>query len=168
MITKASILLERGLNIKFNLYFIISGIVRGYYIDENGNDVTKCFSVENGFFSTEGLRTDGLSSFNIESLENCECIQIPYKMIRRIMKEDENIQDFFTHYHLLEMGKLESRTKNLLLKNAEERYIQFCEQFPKLHLRIEQKYIASYLGIRPESLSRIKKQMKNKDVINVC
>lgn len=49
-----------------NIYFIIRGIVRGYYIDEAGNDITKCFSSENEFFSFEGLRAESASSFTIE------------------------------------------------------------------------------------------------------
>lgn len=52
-----------------NLYFILRGIVRGYYIDEKGNDITKCFCSEKEFFSSEGLRTGSVSSFTIECLE---------------------------------------------------------------------------------------------------
>ena len=69
-----------------NLYFIIHGIVRGYYIDEQGNDITKCFSSENEFFSSEGLRTASVSSFTIECLEDCTYIKIPYEWVYKIIK----------------------------------------------------------------------------------
>ena len=144
-----------------NLYFIIRGIVRGYYIDEQGNDITKCFSSENEFFSSEGLRTASVSSFTIECLEDCQCIQIPYELVYKVIKEDENLNNVFVKYYLKEVEKLENRIKNSALMNAEERYIDFCKQYPHLHDRVELKYIASYIGIRAASLSRIRKEMKN-------
>lgn len=144
-----------------NLYFIIRGIVRGYYIGENGNDITKCFSSQNEFFSSEGLRTASASSFTIECLEDCQCIQIPYGLVYKIIKEDENLNNIFIKYYLKEVEKLENRVKNSALMNAEERYINFCRQYPHLHDRVELKYIASYIGIRAASLSRIRKGMKN-------
>ena len=55
-----------------SLYFIVHGIVRGYYIDDQGNDITKCFSSHNEFFSSEGLRSESVSSFTIECLEDYE------------------------------------------------------------------------------------------------
>ena len=144
-----------------NLYFIIHGIVRGYYIDEHGNDITKCFSSENEFFSSEGLRTASVSSFTIECLEDCHCIQLPYGLVCKVMKENENLKNSFVKYYLQEVEKLENKAKNSALMNAEERYIDFCKQYPHLHERVELKYIASYIGIRAASLSRIRKGMKN-------
>lgn len=144
-----------------NLFLIIRGIVRGYYIDDQGNDITKCFSSEKEFFSSEGLRTGRVSSFTIECLEACQCIRLPYELVHKIMKEDENLKNFFLNYNLSEIEKLEKKAKNLALMNAEERYIDFCKQYPYLHNRVELKYIASYIGIRAASLSRIRKGMKN-------
>ncbi|MGL5352840.1 MAG: Crp/Fnr family transcriptional regulator [Clostridium sp.] len=144
-----------------NLYFIIHGIVRGYYIDEQGNDITKCFSCENEFFSSEGLRKSCASSFTIECLEDCLCVQLPYRVLDEIMNDDENLKDIFIKYYLLEVEKLENRAKNSALMNAEERYIDFCQQYPHLNKRVELKYIASYIGVRPASLSRIRKGIKN-------
>ena len=144
-----------------NLYFIISGTVRGYYIDEQGNDITKCFSSENEFFSSEGLRTGNASSFTIECLEDCRCIQLPYVLVRKIMKEDGRLNNLIVKYYLKEVENLENRVKNSAMMNAEERYIDFCRQYPHLKDRVELKYIASYIGIRAASLSRIRKEMKN-------
>lgn len=144
-----------------NLYFIIKGIVRGYYIDEQGNDITKCFSGETEFFSSEGLRTGNVSSFNIECLEDCKCIKLPYNLIDKAMKKDSNLNKLITRYYIKEVERLENRTKSLTLMNAKERYIDFCKQYAYLCNRIELKYIASYIGIRAASLSRIRKEMKS-------
>lgn len=144
-----------------NLYLIIRGIVRGYYIDDKGNDVTKCFSIENEFFSSEGLRTASISSFTIECLEDCQCIQLPYSLINDIIQKDENLKALFTKYYLDEVEILEKKARMLALLNAEERYVDFCAHFPHLHERVDLKHIASYLGIRAASLSRIRKAMRN-------
>lgn len=144
-----------------NLYFIIRGIVRGYYIDEQGNDITKCFSSENGFFSSEGLRTGSVSSFTIECLEDCRCIRLPYSLVHGIMEKDECLRDLFVRYYLEEVQRLENRARNLVLMDAESRYLDFCRTYPDLYNRVELKYIASYIGIRAASLSRIRKEMKN-------
>ncbi|EHI97381.1 putative transcriptional regulator, Crp/Fnr family [Clostridium sp. DL-VIII] len=143
------------------LYFIISGIVRGYYTDEQGNDVTKCFSSENEIFSSEGLWIEKPSSFTIECLEDCACIQFSYEFVHRIMNEDDVIKSLIFDYYLKIVRRLESKAKNSALLNAKEQYIEFGENYPHLHSRVELKYIASYIGIRPASLSRIRKEMKN-------
>jgi CRP-like cAMP-binding protein len=146
-----------------NLYFIISGLVRGYYIDEEGNDVTKSFAAENDFFSTKGYITNSPSLFNVECLEDCKCIKIPYVALIKIMENNENIFKIFNQYIITAMENLEIRTRNLVMKNAEERYRIFLEEYPELEQRINQKYIASYIGIRTGSLSRIKKNIKSKN-----
>ncbi|OOM69600.1 Crp/Fnr family transcriptional regulator [Clostridium sp. BL-8] len=143
------------------LYFIISGIVRGHYIDEQGNDVTKCFSSENEIFFSEGLWIEKPSSFTIECLEDCACIQFSYEFIHRIMNEDDVIKSLIFNYYLKIVRRLESKAKNSALLNAKEQYIEFCKKYPNLHNRVELKCIASYIGIRPASLSRIRKEMKN-------
>ncbi|TCL60510.1 CRP-like cAMP-binding protein [Kineothrix alysoides] len=143
-----------------NLYYILNGIVRGYYTDNQGNDITKCFSYENGFFSSEGLRTRESSSFSIECLEMCQCIRLPYSLIDEIIQTDDHLKEIFHRLYIMEVEKLEKRAKNLILMSAEERYIDFCSQCPELFRRIDLQYIASYIGIRAASLSRIRKEMK--------
>lgn len=69
-------------------YFLIYGIVRGYYIDSNGNEVTKCFSYENCFFGSECFRTNLPATFYVECLEECKCIKLPYHFVRKIMNID--------------------------------------------------------------------------------
>jgi len=144
-----------------SIYFIISGVVRGYYIDEKGNDTTKCFSLENEFFSSEGLRTGSVSSFNIECIEQCECIELSYSLVNRLAKENEEFKSIFLELYLKEVQKLEIRAKSLMIQNAEERYLDFIENSKRSTEKIELKYIASYLGIRPQSLSRIRKKLRD-------
>lgn len=146
-----------------NLFFIIKGLVRAYYIDKEGNDITKNFAAENDFFSTKGLISHNPSLFYVECLEDCKCIRIPYIALNDIMEKNVNIYKIFINYIFEAMEILEARTGDLVMKSAKVRYKIFLEQYSNLDRRISQKHIASYLGIKSGSLSRIKKQIKLKN-----
>ena len=145
----------------YSSYFILSGIVRGYYLDEYGKDVTKCFSAESEFFSTEGFRSNSPSTFTIECLETCTCVVLPYSLLNELLKQDEQIGGLVRELFQDEVTKQELKNKRLLLQDVKTRYTAFCQEHPNLLSRIPQKYIASYLGAAPQSLSRIKKKIVN-------
>ena len=145
-----------------DFYFIVYGIVRGYYIDEDGNDMTKCFACENHFFGSECFRTNKESTFFVECLEECKCIRLPYQLVKELLLADPQVAGCIQNLYLDEGGKLEDRAKKLLLLSAEERYILFCREYPSLQKRLPLKYIASYIGIKPGSMSRIRKKLKTR------
>lgn len=144
-----------------SFYFIIYGIVRGYYIDSNGNEVTKCFVYENYFFGSECFRTNLHSTFYVECVEECKCIRLPYELVNELISIDKQIEKYIRDLYFDEISKLERRTKKLLLLSAEQQYINFCKDYPNLQNRLPLKYIASYVGIAVGSLSRIRKTLKN-------
>ncbi|WP_085832556.1 Crp/Fnr family transcriptional regulator [Clostridium merdae] len=144
-----------------HLYYLIKGVVRGYYIDRDGNDITKCFCAEEDFFSTQGYRTGTSATFTIECLENCNCVQLPYTIIEHILQMDKELCSIVSHLFQNEIENQELRCKELMLLNAKERYLAFCKDNPQLQNRIALKYIASYIGVRAASLSRIRKESKS-------
>lgn len=140
-------------------YAIKRGLVRGYYINENGVDITKCFSNENGFFGSECFRTNKPSTFHVECIEDCECIKIPYSFVREAITLDSGLGEYIQQKYLEEIEKLEIRTKDLLQLSAEERYSNFMKEYPWIKDRIPLKLVASYIGINAGSLSRIRKAL---------
>lgn len=147
-----------------SFFFIINGIVRGYYIDDKGEDITKCFSTINKFCGTEGFRTKHEATFTIECLDDCCFIKLPYSLIEKAINFDEKLKDKVNKLFLDEVTNLEERAKKIVLLNAEARYIDFCKQYPEIINKIELRYIASYIGVRPASLSRIRKNLKVKNM----
>lgn len=141
-----------------HLYYLMHGVVRGYYIDRDGNDITKCFCAEGEFFSTQGYRTGASATFTIECLENCNCVQLPYTIMERILQIDKELSSTVSRLFQNEINHQEHRCKELMLLSAKERYLAFCKDNPKLQNRIALKHIASYIGVRPASLSRIRKE----------
>lgn len=144
------------------IYLILKGIVRSYYLDVNGNDMTKTFMQENDFCVGESLFETGESLQCFEALENVETLKFKAQDFKKILLSDENLTK--TYINFLEKNliyKME-RESSFQIMSATQRYIHFHNEFKSIEKRVNQSYIASYLGIAPESLSRIKRTIKEK------
>lgn len=156
---------ERILNIgdaQDYIYLILKGIVRSYYLDINGNDITKTFMKENEFCVGESLFEKGPSIQCFEALEKVEALKFKAMDLKKIILSEQALTK--TYIDFLEKNliyKME-RESSFQIMNATERYIHFHETFMSVEKRVNQSYIASYLGVAPESLSRIKKTLKEK------
>ncbi|MGG1218237.1 Crp/Fnr family transcriptional regulator [Priestia megaterium] len=159
MVPKGTIVLRQGQRVS-SLYYIHKGIMRGYYIDAAGNDVTKCFAAETEFACAEGLLRVEEARFSVESLQDSICVVIPYNSIDQGMKKTNQMKVIFTNYIQKILVGMLNREQALLMKDALERYMEFKREYSSLESRINQSYIASYIGIRASSLSRIKRSMK--------
>lgn len=139
---------------------VIHGIVRSYYIDMEGNEVTKFFSKEGYLIMDEALLGYEKSHICIEALEDATVLLMEVSKLKQLIKLNDTFKDFYIAS--LEMGLKYKiyREREFLSKNATERYLQFCKVFPDLEDRVKQSYIATYLGVAPESLSRIRKMIK--------
>lgn len=149
--------------IQNSFFFVSKGLLRTYIIDEKGIEYNKTFFLE-GMFpgSMVSLLTNEPSEFEIESLEDCELIQIDFKKYRELLIKNEELKLF--HINYLEKNwliKMESKDVSFVQKDAKERYEDFLENYPNLKSRLPQYHIASHLGITPTQLSRIRKSIKN-------
>jgi CRP-like cAMP-binding protein len=158
-VLKGTNVLNQG-EIPSSLYYVHEGIMRGYYIDSLGNDVTKCFASEREFACSEGLRKPGEASFSVESLEDSICVIIPYSSIAEGVKKGNEMTDIINKYSQKALTDSERHTRALLTKSALDRYIEFKSAYSVIEDRISQAHIASYIGVRASSLSRIKRSLK--------
>jgi len=145
-------------DINRNLNVLISGILRLYYIDANGNDITR-------FFGTKGNISIGLGErqpYVVEALEDCEFLSIDWKKIKRLASEDIYWIKIWNQLLQKSIGYKIYRESSFLTESATERYIDFKRMYPELEKQVNQAYIASYLGITPVSLSRIRRTIKEK------
>lgn len=143
------------------LGFVISGLFRYYYLSENGDEYTKSLILENNFISSySAMISSSPSHFFIQALEPSQILKIPYSQLTNLLAGDPFWVQFVLRF--LEKGFMakEQRERELLLLSAERRYLNFLEEFPGLDKRVKQIIIASYLGIKPESLSRIRKKLQ--------
>ncbi len=139
---------------------VISGIIRNYYIDSEGNDITRSFSPAGGMFMDEGCFGYTERNCMSEALEEATIMQMRVDDLKSLIKSSDEFKDVWIY--LLEgccRYKI-YRENGFLVENATERYVHFKQMYPELSERVPQKHIATYLGITPESLSRIRSAMK--------
>ncbi len=145
-----------------NMGFNLNGVFRLYYIDQQGNEFTKGFSVRGNYvISYSALVQKRPSFFYIEALEDTDILRFQYDQWMHLANQD--IRWYPLLYKLVESVyiKKEMREKAFLLDDATTRYLEFRTLFPGLEDRIKLYHIASFLGITPEALSRIRKKLKS-------
>jgi CRP-like cAMP-binding protein len=143
--------------------FVRSGLLRLFYIDMDGNEANKHFCVENTLaISYSGFLLREESKFFIQALEDTRLLAIDHQTYLDLL--DGHVCWQIVARKLAELLFIlkEKREGELLMHNAQERYEQFLRDYPDLERRLSQYHIASYLGITPESLSRIRSSMKQK------
>jgi CRP-like cAMP-binding protein len=143
-----------------SMAFLVDGLFRYYYIDEQGNEYTKGFFTNRSFLSAySALIQQRESWFTIEALADSTLLVFNYDEWQRLVHDKLCWQKLTLR--LVEQGYCikEARERELLLFDAEKRYRLFKERFPGLEERIKQHMVASYLGITPVALSRIRKKM---------
>jgi len=153
-----STIIEKAGNIPGHQYFIVSGYVRNFYLDSKGEEVTT--DINNGprfFTSYTHFMNRTISNENIECVTNCELLKVTRDAVDILYQKGISIKDYtmmILQYFLEEEKK---RMKELSTLTAEQRYAKFIKKCPNIIKNVPLKYIASYLGIRPESLSRVRR-----------
>ncbi len=157
---KGEILLYSGETCHY-MGYIVKGMVRSYYLDDNGNDITKNFHIEDYFIMDETLLGLNNSICIYEALEDCIILFVDSFQVRILIQQNDYIKNLYLFG--LENGLRYKimRENAFLTQNATERYINFKRQYPLLERRVKLAHIASYLGITPESLSRIRRVLRD-------
>ena len=140
--------------------FVFKGLFRYVYINDNGDEFTKAILSENIFISSySAMVLNKPSYFSIEALENSRLLEFTWSDFNQLKENDIFWVKFLMKF--LEKGYItkEKRERDLLLLDAETRYKNFLAEFPGMEQRVKQGIIASYLGIKPETLSRIRKKI---------
>lgn len=156
---KNNLFLKQGDN-SMEIGFIIKGVFRSYYIDALGNDITKHFNAEGEvLFSYDAYLYQKESAYSIQALENSEILVAKISDFEKIVEGNYNLLLCYKKMVDKVLVKKEEHASNFKLLNNTERYKQFVYEYPRLKSRIKQCYLASYLGITPVSLSRIRKKL---------
>ena len=139
---------------------IISGLIRMYYIGNNIEEYTKDFCKPGDFLAAySSLLLNEPTELNIQAMVDSTILVAPYEQYQRLSNTHScwfNLNAKITEKLFL---KKEKREKDFLLLSAKDRYLQFLSDYHKMDLQIPQYQIASFLGISPVSLSRIKKTL---------
>jgi CRP-like cAMP-binding protein len=156
---KKQYLLQEG-DVSRYTAFVEKGMLRTFTVDDKGNEPILQFSME-GWWITDlySFLTDEPSRYNIEAIEDCELLLITKSSWDVLL---EKVPAFERYFRILIQNSLiaiQRRLMNSMTETAEEQYTKLIATFPTCLQRVPQHMIASFLGITPETLSRIRSQM---------
>lgn len=159
--SKNTVIEEAG-RIPEYLYYIISGYLRLFYMDENGNEVTTHINCPPGFFTSYSEFINGsVSENNIECITDAELLRISKENLDHLINQSQAMKDFSIFVFQQSIAYNEKRSRELSVLNAEQRYLKLMEDYPEIIQNVPIQYIASFLGMKPESLSRIRRKIIN-------
>jgi len=152
-VTKGTILQRKG-DINTKVYYVEKGLLRSYTIDEKGKEHIYMFGPES-WLVTDNCDSNDPCQLFIDAVEDTT-MNISSK--QEVLKQAPDLEPI-----LRRLNKMQNRIVMLMSSSAKERYEHFIETYPSITQRVPLKMVASYLGITPEALSRVRNELsKNK------
>ena len=159
---KRQYLLQAG-DVSRHECFVNKGCLRTYLVDDKGQEHNVQFAIEDWWIGDMYSFLSGLPAlYNIEAIEDSELLLIEKNKLDKLYTEIPKFDRFFRILLQNAFVNMQKRISENMSLTAEERYTSFVQRYPKFEQRLSLKQIASYLGITPESLSRIRRQLMEK------
>ena len=156
---KNRIIEEEGKVPKY-LYFVVSGFVRLFHYNDKGDEVTTHINCPPGFITSyTNFASQNKSDENLECITGCELLRISKIDLDLLIQESSAFKDFSFLVFQQSLSYNEKRAKELATLTAEQRYLKLITEKSELLQNVPMQYIASFLGMNPKSLSRIRKQI---------
>ena len=149
---KGTLLQQKG-EISSKVYLVESGLLRSYTIDEKGKEHIYMFGPEN-WLVADNCESNTPCQLFIDAIEDT-IINVATK--EELLKEGPDLNAL-----LKRLDTMQNRIIMLMSSNAKERYLHFIKTYPNIIQRVPLKMVASYLGITPESLSRVRNELSKK------
>lgn len=142
--------------------FVVYGTLKAFYINpETGKEEILYFAIENWWATDiDSFQKQKPSIYNIQAIEKTKLLQIRYDSFQEMLKKVPKLERFFRIILENYLGSLQRRIILNNILNAEQRYSDFLENYPKISEKVPNYLIASYLGITAEFLSRMSKKIK--------
>jgi len=146
-----------------HVVFVKKGFLRSYSIDDNAQEHVMQFATEGWWISDMGSFLSGDEAiYNIQAIEDSELLLLSKEGMDEIMNQIPKMERYFRLLMQSNIVALQRRLRVVQTHSAEEVYLKLMEVRPEIISRAPQQYVASYLGITPETLSRIRKQVSGK------
>lgn len=155
---KGSVLISEG-EIPQTCYFVLKGLVRQYQFIDGTERTTEFYTESNGTISSAHFSNQTPSTFNLECMEDCLLIAGEMKMEEAHLEAFPELKEVIRVMLEIDLNKAKSSYSNFILSSPKERYEHFLKSRTDLANRVSLQHIASYLGMTPESLSRIRKRI---------
>ncbi len=156
-------LLQQG-QVCANIYYLVSGFFRMFYVDLQGNEINCRFTAEDSFMvDFQSFLTQNPSRYYWQAMQDSELLVFNYKDVQRIYEQSAAWERFgrLMAEHVYQV--LNARVEMLQFLSPEERYANILTTRPELISQVSQFHLSSYLGVKPESLSRIRRRSLQKN-----
>ena len=142
------------------IFFVESGLLQSFSLDEKWGEHILQFAPENWIVSDRaGQYFNKPSDFYIKAIEPSTVVFIQQEFMEKASLKSNTFACFMENSLQRNIYMQQQRINSLLAMSAKERYLMFMEMYPSLLQRVPQWMIASYLGITPESLSRVRREL---------
>ena len=157
---KRDVVLVNKENICDKHFFVLRGCLRAYEFNMRGEEYNLAFAVENDWITDLGAFLNVTpGNYVVDSMEDSYVLSLEKENYDIIISDMPKMERYFRLLVQNSYLELQKRVLFDISMGAEERYINFLDNYPLLERRIPQYHIASYLGITPESLSRIRRKI---------
>ncbi|UZR97924.1 Crp/Fnr family transcriptional regulator [Chondrinema litorale] len=155
---KGTILLREG-QIATECYFNLKGIVRQYYLFDGEEKTTYFFTEEESIASLTSYVNKVPANHYFSCVEDCTLAVLTYEHEQELCKRVSKFETLCKYSIEGEFGKQQQVLSSFIMHSPKERYLHLLQTRPELMNRVPQHQLASYLGVKPESLSRIRKRI---------
>lgn len=147
-----------------HLYFVQSGLMKAFYVTEEGNESIKSFITQGDVIGSLSSALDKKScTFSLVCLSDCQLLSLPFELLTAESRHDLHLANEVMNLLMQFAMKKERREYEFLCLSAEQRYVSIKENSPQLLSQIKQHDLAKYLGVTAVGLSRIKKRVEAKE-----
>lgn len=142
------------------LAYIKKGLIRAYYLKDNGDEMTIILRWENQFIAShDSIIFKKPSRFTYQALEDTVIMELDYEIAQPILNNNPKLSSTRNGFLMDMLAETLTRVESFVLLTAEERYLQLLQLKPDIINRVPSKYLATLLGVTPVSLSRIRKRI---------
>ncbi len=159
-IRKKKFLIQPGDRVTME-YYLVAGCLKAYYLDPMGEKHIIQFAIEDWWISDfESFFGEEPAQLHVEAIEDSVVLGIDKDVLETLYARIPKFERFFRIKTTAAFVAARKRILATLQKSVGERYIEFCDTYPNIEKRVANYHIANYLGIQPESLSRIRKNLE--------
>jgi len=155
---KGDVLLKEGQHCKGS-HHVVTGVVRQFRIVDGEEKTSEFYTEDQSIFSTVSAFSIGPSKFSLDCLEACTISIVPFGKEKEIYAQFPRFEKMCRIASEKQLIKYQEKFALYISSSPEQRYLNLLESDPGLINRVPQYHLASYLGVKPESLSRIRKRI---------
>lgn len=159
-VSKKEILQQEGKICRYQ-YFVLSGCLRKFMLNEKGVEVTTEFALETWWLSdNRSFEFQSEALFSIQAIENSEILTIDFQSLEKLYRDFPIMERYYRYVYQRAFAAYQMRIKYLYTFSKEDYFFHFYDSYPEFVQRVPQYLLASFLGLTPEYLSELRKKRR--------